>query len=60
MVVGLNPVAVTETSDIVPILSRECLDIQATIECRFILKYIRDSHSKGGHTPPFLGQPLLV
>ena len=53
MVVGLNPVAVTETSDIVPILSRECLDIQATIECRFILKYIRDSHSKGVIPPLF-------
>ena len=42
MVVGLNPVAITQTSDMAPVLSQEFLDIQATIECRFTLKLVRD------------------
>ena len=42
MVVGSIPVAVTETSDFAPALSKEFLDIQATIECRFTLKCVRD------------------
>ena len=42
MVVGSNPVAVTLTSDIAPFLSKEFLDIQATIECRFTLKHVCD------------------
>ena len=37
MVVGSTPVAVTENSDIAPVLSKEFLDIHATIECRFTL-----------------------
>ena len=31
-----------ETSDIVPVSSNEFLDIQATIECGFTLKRVRD------------------
>ena len=42
MVVGLNPVAVTQTSDIGPVSSKHLLDIQATKECRFTLKRVRD------------------
>ena len=42
MTVGSKIVAVTYTSDIVPVSSKEFLDIQATIECRFTLKYVRD------------------
>ena len=38
MVVGSSPVAVTETSDFAPVLSKEFLDIQATIECGLTLK----------------------
>ena len=40
MVVGSNPVDVT--SDIAPVSSKEFLDIQAAIECRFSLKNVRD------------------
>ena len=42
MVVGSNPVAVTSPSDFAPASSKEFLDIQATIECGFTLKRIRD------------------
>ena len=42
MVVGSSPVAVTEISDFAPVLSKEFLDIQATIECEFTLKRVRD------------------
>ena len=42
MVVGLNPIVVTKTSDFVPALRKEFLDIQATIECGFTLKGICD------------------
>ena len=38
MVKGSNPVAV----NIVPVSSKEFLDIQATIKCRFTLKSVRD------------------
>ena len=38
MVKGSNPVAV----NIVPVSSKEFLDIQATIKCRFTLKRVRD------------------
>ena len=37
-----SPVAVTQTSDIAPVLSKESLDIQATTECGFTLKHVRD------------------
>ena len=42
MVVDSNPVDVTLTSDVVPVSSKEFLNIQATIERRFILKRVRD------------------
>ena len=42
MVVRLAPVAVTQTSDIAPVSSKEFLDIQVTIECEFTLKHTRD------------------
>ena len=42
MYVGVSPVAVTYTPDIAPVLSKEFLDIQATIECGFTLKRVRD------------------
>ena len=38
MVKGSNPVAV----NIVPVSSKEFLDIQATVKCRFTLKSVRD------------------
>ena len=39
---GSNPVAVTSPSDFAPASSKEFLDIQATIECGFTLKRVRD------------------
>ena len=42
VVVALNPVAVSYTSVIAPVSSREYLDIEGTIECRFTLKRVRD------------------
>ena len=42
MVVGSSPVAVTKNSDIAPVSSKEFLDTQATIECGFTLKQVRD------------------
>ena len=37
-----SPVAVTSPSDFAPASSKEFLDIQATIECGFTLKHVRD------------------
>ena len=37
-----NPVAVTSLSDFAPASSKEFLDIQATLECGFTLKQVRD------------------
>ena len=42
VVVGSTPVAVTETSYFAPVSSKEFLAIQATIECGFILKRVRN------------------
>ena len=42
MVLGSSPVAVTSFSDFAPASSKEFLDIQATIECGFTLKRVRD------------------
>ena len=42
MVVGLNPVAVAETSDMAPASSKELLEIRASSQCRFTLKPTRD------------------
>ena len=38
----VTPVAVTSPSDFAPASSKEFLDIQATIECGFTLKRVRD------------------
>ena len=42
MVVGSSPVVVTKISDFAPASSKEFLDIQAELECGFILKRVRD------------------
>ena len=42
MVLGSSPVAVTSPSDFAPASSKEFLDIQATTECGFTLKRVRD------------------
>ena len=42
MVLGSSPVAVTSPSNFAPASSKEFLDIQATIECGFTLKRVRD------------------
>ena len=42
MVLGSSPVAVNPPSDFAPASSKEFLDIQATIECGFTLKRVRD------------------
>ena len=42
MVLGSNPVAVTSRSYFAPASSKEFLEIRATIECGFTLKYVRD------------------
>ena len=42
MVLGSSPVPVTQTSDFAPVSSKKFLDIQATIECGFTLKRVRD------------------
>ena len=40
--VSSNTIAVTQNSDIASVSSEEFLDIQASIECRFTLKRVRD------------------
>ena len=45
MVAGLSLAAVTKTSDVVPVSTKEFLDIQATIECKFILKHVHEEHT---------------
>ena len=47
---GSSLVAVTKTSDMVPVSTKEFLDIQATIECKFILKRVHEEHT---HTSLF-------
>ena len=47
---GSSLVAVTKTSDMVPVSTKEFLDIQATIECKFILKRMHEEHT---HTSLF-------
>ena len=42
MVLGSSPVAITSPSDFAPASSKEFLDIQATVECGFTLKRLRD------------------
>ena len=57
---GSSPVAVSYTSNFAPASSKECLDIQATIECGFTLEHARDitrtcSHTPGGDSFYFVG-----
>ena len=42
MVLAPSPVAVTQTSDFAPASSKKFLDMQATTECGFTLKHVRD------------------
>ena len=42
VVLGSSPFAVTSPSNFVPASSKEFLDIQATVECGFTLKRVRD------------------
>ena len=42
VIFGSSTVAVTLNSDIVLDWSKELLDIQATLECRFPVKHVRD------------------
>ena len=42
VVVASSPVAVTKISDFAPASSKEFLDIQAELECGFILERVRD------------------
>ena len=42
MLLVLIPVAVTSPSDIVPVSSKEFLDISGTIDCGFTLKHVRN------------------
>ena len=41
VVVGSSPIAVTKISDFAPALSKELLEIEATIECGFTPKRVR-------------------
>ena len=63
MVVGSSPVAVIYTSDIGSVSSKEFLDIQATIECGFTLKRIREiirTSSQMQGTDKYLQQSSIV
>ena len=40
MILGSGPVAVTETADLVPAMSKVFLDIQSTIKCGFTMKRV--------------------
>ena len=42
VVLRSSPAAVTSASDFAPASSKEFLDIQATVECGFTLKRVRD------------------
>ena len=42
MVLGSSPVAVSQTPNFAPALSKEFLDIQETVKCAFTLKLVRD------------------
>ena len=54
MILGSSPVAVTSPSDFAPASSKEFLDIQATIECGFTLKRVRDMTRTYSQTKPCL------
>ena len=42
MVLGSSPVAVSQTPNFAPALSKEFLDIEETVKCAFTLKLVRD------------------
>ena len=42
VVLGSSPVGVTSPSDFTPASSKEFLEIEATIECGFAVKLVRD------------------
>ena len=55
-IIYTNPVAVTSTSNIAPVLSKEFLDIQVTTECRFTIKRVCDmikTYSQMAHTDKY-------
>ena len=60
MVVGSNPVAVTSPSDFAPASSKEFLDIQATIECGFTLKRVRDMIKTYSQVDVYLNEPIKI
>ena len=58
MILGSCPVAVTSPSDFSPASSKEFLDIQATIECGFTLKRVRDMTRTYSQMNLLVGQRL--
>ena len=55
----LSPIAVTGTLDNAPVLNKEFLDIQVTIECEFTLKHAHDmlrTYSQMHHTHKYSQQ----
>ena len=50
VVVGSSPIAVTKISDFAPALSKELLEIEATIEGGFTPKRVRDMIRTYSHT----------
>ena len=58
-----SPVAVTETSDFEPASRKEFLDIQATIECEFSLKRVRNmtiTYSQIHRTDKYLEHSSII
>ena len=55
---GSSPVAVTSPSDFAPASSKAFLDIQATIECGFTLKRVRDMTRAYSHKVLYIEQIL--
>ena len=62
VVAGSNTVAVTSTSDIAPVSSKEFLDVQATIEFKFIFQRVRDMIIKYSYIKNYITFPpkLLI
>ena len=63
VVVGSSPLALTSTSDITPVSSKELLDIQATAECRFTLKRVSDmirTYSQMHHTDKYSRHSSII
>ena len=53
---GSSPIAVTETSNFAPVLSKEFLDIKAITVCEFTLKHVGDmirTNSQMHHTDKY-------